>query len=74
MLRYPIREARELLDKVLAAPEQRRWLEADLERVVNGVRVQVGEQAPAVAGEPAAQGEQNPAAIAEPRRRGHRTC
>ena len=32
-------------------PRQRRWLEADLERVVNGVRVQVGEQAQAVAGE-----------------------
>jgi hypothetical protein len=32
-------------------PRQRRWLETDLERVVNGVRVQVGEQAQAVAGE-----------------------
>jgi hypothetical protein len=51
MPRYTIREARELLDKVLVAPRQRRWLETDLERVVNGVRVQVGEQAQAVAGE-----------------------
>ena len=51
MPRYTIREARELLDKVLVAPRQRRWLEADLERVVNRVRVQVGEQAQAVAGE-----------------------
>jgi hypothetical protein len=51
MPRWTIREARELLDKVLVAPEQRRWLEADLERVVNGDTVQVGEQAQAVAGE-----------------------
>jgi hypothetical protein len=51
MPRHPIREAHELLDKVLVAPRQRRWLETDLERVVNRVRVQVGEQAPAVAGE-----------------------
>ena len=50
MPRYPIREARELVDKVLVAPRQRRWLEADLERVVTGVRVQVGERAQAVAG------------------------
>jgi hypothetical protein len=35
---------------VLVALRQRRWLEADLERVVLGIRSQVGEQAQAAAG------------------------
>ena len=73
MPRYPIREARELVDKVLVAPRQRRWLEADLERVVNRVRVQVGEQAQAVAGELLPR-RAEPRSDGGPRRRGHRTC
>ena len=51
MPRYPIREARGGSTRCWWRPRQRRWLETDLERVVNGVRVQVGEHAQAVAGE-----------------------
>jgi len=51
MPRYPIREARGCSTRCWWRPRQRRWLEADLERVVNRVRVQVGEHAQAVAGE-----------------------
>jgi len=74
MPRYPICEARGLLDKVLvAAPGSAGGWRPDLERVANGVRVQVGEQAQAVAGELLPR-RAEPRSDGGPRRRGHRTC
>jgi hypothetical protein len=69
MPRYPIREARELLDKVLVAPQA-----APVAGDRPGARGQSSQSAGRRAGAgsrrgTAAQGEQNPGAMAGPRRR-----